>query len=177
MSNEEGALRRESVTASPSHSSGPSSASHLNSDERIKKLLDPSWLRAHNKTTNPTKTASIPQELITISDTSPRHLNDIEDLGSIHRADEVGDDINKLNDLFTFMDQNEAGPSRLGRGRGKYIRLFPGIKDHLNDPNPEDEDSINLDASLPQGEVAGERRRDDLHFASQICHENAFSFQ
>lgn len=142
MSNIEETSRCEGVITSHFHSSRPSSAPHLNFDERIKELLDPAWLRAHNRTTNSAKIASIPQELISISDTSPRPLDEVEDLGCIYRADEVGDNIDKLNDLFTFMDQSETSPSRLGRGCGKDIRLFLWTKDHLNNPDAEDEDNI-----------------------------------
>lgn len=57
----------------------------------------------------------------------------------------MGEDAEKLNDLFTYLDQDEAGPSRLRRGRRKDINLFPGIRDCSNDPDSEDKNNMNLD--------------------------------
>lgn len=91
-------------------------------------MMGSSWIRAHNKTITPTRNTINPQEPISISDSSSRRLNIADDLGSIFYAEELGDNLEKTNDLLHYFSQNEAGPSRLGRGRGKDIRLFPGIK-------------------------------------------------
>lgn len=58
----------------------------------------------------------------------------------------------KTNDLLHYFSRNKAGPSRIGRGRGKDINLLPGIRDYLNDPNPEDENNINFDSDSSKGE-------------------------
>lgn len=110
--------------------------------------MDPVWIRAHNKTTTSTRASPRHQELISISNTSPRPYDDVEDLGSVYRVDEIGNDTKKFNDLFTFLNENVAGPSMVGRGRGKDIRMFPGMRDeYLYDPILEDEDSMDIDGT------------------------------
>lgn len=128
----------EGVTASPSSSFSRSPYPHPRSD-KLKQAMNPAWLRAHDNRVSP---KNCPQELISISD-SPRPLNEIEDLGSVYRAEEV-DDIDKLNDLFTYFNEDVAGPSRVGPGRGKDIRMFPGIRDHLYDLEPEGKDDAEM---------------------------------
>lgn len=100
--------------------------------------MKPRWLRTHKKTV----TSSLPQyhEPISISDSSPRPIHLADDLGSICPIGGRDEDVEKLNDLFTYLDQDQAGPSRLERGRGKDINLFPGIRDCLHDPDSEAED-------------------------------------
>lgn len=146
MSNEDGSPCQKGVTKSSSHS-WRSFFRHPATDERIKKLLDPAWLWAHNRTINSVKITSHPQELIFIFDSLRPH-NEIEDLGSIYRANEV-DDIEKLNDLFTFFNEDEAGPFKVGWGQGKE---FPGIMDYLNDPEPEDKEDMKIDEAFSKAE-------------------------
>lgn len=50
-----------------------------------------------------------------------------------------------LTTIFTYLDQDEACPSRLRRGRRKDINLFPGIRDCSNDPDSEDKNNMDLD--------------------------------
>lgn len=54
----------------------------------------------------------------------------------------MGEDVEKLNNLFTYLDPDEAGPSRLGRRREKDINLFTAIRDCSNDP---DDDNMGID--------------------------------
>lgn len=105
--------------------------------------MDSKWLRAHNKSSTPTQDPTNPQEPISIS----------EDLGK---------DLEKTNDLLHYFSQSEAGLLRLGRGRGKDIRIFPGIKDHLNDPEPEDDDNMDLSEGSSKAEMSENEEGDAL---------------
>ena len=140
MTDEERSPIREGVTASSSDSSHQSSSRPSPRQRKLNEFMKPGWLRAHKKT----NASSLPQnpEFISISDSrdsSPRPIQLADDLGSVCPVGDKIDDVEKLNNLFTYLDQDQAGPSRLGRGRGKDINLFPGIRDCLNDPETEDE--------------------------------------
>lgn len=63
----------------------------------MKEIIEPAWLRAHSGTTS-----VHPQELISICDTSPRPIDEVEDVGSAYKANEMGEDTENLNDLFNF---------------------------------------------------------------------------
>lgn len=68
----------------------------------------------------------------------------VNDLENVYQFGDLGEDLQRTNDLLHYFSQNEAGPSRTGRGRGKDINLFPGIQDCLNESNPEDESNTDL---------------------------------
>ena len=131
---------REGITTSSSDSSHQSSSRPSPRQKKLTEFMKPGWLRAHKKTVD----SFVPQdqELISISDSSPRPIRLAEDLGSVCPIEGRDDDAEKLNDLFTYLNENQAGPSRQGRGRGKDINLFSGIRDCLNDPeDQEDQES------------------------------------
>lgn len=83
--------------------------------EEVDKYLDPGWLRAHKRTVNTINFD--PNSVISLSDSIP--LGDAEDVASIYLAQDLGDNIEDeedLHDLFTGLDPNQPGPSRLGKG-------------------------------------------------------------
>lgn len=104
-------------------------------------MLNPRWLRAHNKTASSFRNPN-PPEHISLSDTSSHLIIQADDLESIYQSEDIGDDLEKANDHLHYNNNNEDGPSNLGHGRGKDINLFPGMRDYLNDPISEDENSL-----------------------------------
>lgn len=50
-----------------------------------------------------------------------------DDIRSVYRNEDMGDNEESLNDLLTSLGEHQAGPSRLGRGKGKDIKLYNSI--------------------------------------------------
>lgn len=125
------------------------------------------WLKAHNKTITPTQNSINPQEPISISDSSPRRLDIADDLGIVYYAEYLGDDMEKADDLLHFFSPNKASPSQVGRGRIKDIRLFPRIKDHLNNPDLEDEEDMEIDED-PSENLGDEDLNEDTFSVSPL---------
>lgn len=142
----------EEARASLSSSSHQSSSRPSPRQQKRKELLNPVWLRDHSKKSKNVQTSLHSQDHISISDTSPRPLDLADDLGSIYRPEDAIE-TEWTNDLLYFFSRNEAGPSRTERGKGKDIRLFPGIRDYSNDPEPEGEDDFNFSKELTEGEI------------------------
>ena len=108
MTDEERSPIREGVTASSSDSSHQSSSRPSPRQKKLTEFMKPGWLRAHKKTVD----SFVPQdrELISISDSSPRPIRLADDLGSVCPIEGRDDDAEKLNDLFTYLNENQTGP-------------------------------------------------------------------
>lgn len=117
MSNHED-VPREDNRMSPSNSSHHSSTRPSPHQRKLKEVMNPSWLRAHN-----------PQKHISNSDTNSPLVVLADDLESVYKAGEEDDAVDRTNDLLNYFNQNEVGLSRLGRGRWKDINLIPGRRD------------------------------------------------
>lgn len=48
------------------------------------------------------------------------------------------------------------------RGRGKDIKMFPRIRDHLNDPDPKGEDDMNLSKGSSKANIPEDQEGEAL---------------
>lgn len=83
--------------------------------KKLKVVLNPRWLGAHNKAVTSSKGPKF-QEHIFISNRSSHPLVLTDDLESVYRFGDIVDDLEKTNELLHYFSQIEAGPSNLGRG-------------------------------------------------------------
>ncbi|KAK1393997.1 hypothetical protein POM88_013053 [Heracleum sosnowskyi] len=115
------------------------------SREKLKEVMNPNWLRAHKRRSNIMKINSKNPDLVFVPVlSSPPNLT-ADDVASTYLAEDMGETDDDLHELFTYENPVTAGPSRLGKGRGKMAALTFG-----NNPFDEVEDTENSTPELNQ---------------------------
>lgn len=76
-----------------------------------------------------------------------------DDIVSVYESENMGDNEDSLNDLFIGLGEHQAGPSRLGRGKGKDISVYNQVyRKNLvadeDDPIVEEEGEADSDKEL-----------------------------
>lgn len=107
---------KERLTASPSNSNTSSSFHSPSPRSKQKNRPRDVWLKAHKG-----------KQLTGDPELEPSFNDFPDDIESVYQAEDMGDNEDSLNDLFIGLNEHQAGPSRLGSGKGKDIRLYNRI--------------------------------------------------
>ncbi|KAK1352232.1 hypothetical protein POM88_053496 [Heracleum sosnowskyi] len=152
MSRKELSLGQDGQTTSSSPAVSPTCPPK----EKLKEIMNPNWLRAHKRQSNILKITSKNLDLVFVPVlSSPPNLL-VDDVASTYLAKDMGETYDDLHELFGYENTGVVGPSRLGKGRGKDIRMCEKeIRDYSN--YPVDDVDISEDVSeLGEEEERGE---------------------